>query len=257
MKRIYIDSHGSKINGYLFVPSSWCSPQKLPCVIIAPGGEGIINMIEKKENIVPSAIDGLLDLARSLQYSGFIVMAYDGRGMGGYHEQLPRSEGERTNHDINLEDVEAVLDFLETIECIDKNRIGAFGQSVGGAAIAFQAAKDERLKSLVLWGTPPSYTTCVNEGIIDLKKKGLDPNCELMDIEKTLLYLHQPVMLAGGSEDKKYFRLDKQKKNFDELIKSKIVSLILFKDFKHRIDACYPGFQALTSILVGWFKSTL
>jgi dienelactone hydrolase len=271
MKRVHFNSHGCNLNGYLFVPDNWLSPQRFPCVLVVPGGHGLINRIKthvvervdeegkKKTTEVPisSAIDGLLDLSRSLQHSGFAVLAYDGRGMGGEHSQLPRSEGERKEQKVSQEDVKAALDYLQTVDCIDSNRIGAFGQSVGGAAIAYQAIEDDRLKSLVLWGTPPSYTECVADKRLNLTRTGLDPNSKLLDIYEIISAIRQPVLLAGGSEDRDYFRPEDQQRNFDGLKSSSIVSMLVVKGFEHRIDACYPSFPTLVRLLAGWFTATL
>jgi dienelactone hydrolase len=263
MRAVQFKSHGCSLRGYLFLPETWIAPQKLPCVCLVPGAYGLINRIKSRttetgEQVpIPSAIDGLIDLSRALRANGFIVFAYDGRGMGGYHPQLPKSEGERREQKVSQEDVEAALDFLETIEAIDPSRIGAFGQSVGGAAIAFQAAEDKRLKSLVLWGTPPSYTECVKNGIIKLEKSGLGSASAFLDIEKVLPALKQPVLLAGGSDDSEFFNLDFQSRNLESLASSNNVFLLLVKGVEHRIDACYPSFSILVSLLTGWFRTTL
>jgi len=271
MKRVHFESHGFKLNGYLFAPETWLSPQRLPCVLVVPGGHGLINRIKtrpvekidkdgnKKTVEVPisSAIYGLLDLSKGLQQNGFVVFAYDSRGMGGEHSQLPKSEGERKKQKVSQEDVEAALDYLQNVECVDNNRIGAFGQSVGGAAIAYQAVEDKRLKSLILWGTPPSYTECVADKRLDITRTGLDPNSKLLDIHEIISSINQPVLLAGGSDDEDYFRHQDQQRIFDGLKSSSIVSMLLLKGFEHRIDACYPAFPSLVNLLAGWFKATL
>jgi dienelactone hydrolase len=263
MRKIQFESHGCKLNGYLFIPDTWICPQKLPCICIVPGGHGLVNKIKttKDQNgneiYISSAVDGLLDLSRGLQSHGFVAFAYDSRGMGGEHPQLPKSEGKRNEQKVSQEDVEAALNFLETINCVDQNRIGAFGQSVGGAAIAYQSVEDKRLKSLVLWGTPPSYDECVKNGILKLEKTGLNPKSKLLNIDEIIGLIRQPVLLAGGSEDKNFFNLNQQQRNFNGLNSSKIVSLLMMKDFEHRIDACYPIFPVLVSFLNGWFRSTL
>src|SRR6185369_11100281 len=108
----------------------------------------------------------LPNLSGALQSVGFLVFTYDGRGSGGFHPQFPKSEGKRTEQRVTREDLAAALDFIETLDEVDTNRIGAFGESVGGAAVAFQAAEDNRLKSIALWGTPTSYSDCVRRGTL-------------------------------------------------------------------------------------------
>lgn len=266
MKCVQFNSNGCKLNGYLFIPPTWIAPQQLPCILIVPGGHGLINKIKTKkilkdgfEKDVPisSAIDGLLDLARVFQNNGYVVFAYDSRGMGGEHSQLPKSEGKRDEQKISQEDVKAALDYLQSVRCVDNERIGAFGQSVGGVAIAYQAIEDKRLKSLILWGTPPSYAECVADKRIDLKKTGIKEGSKLLDLKEIISLIEQPVLLAGGSMDKDFFRYDEQRQNFDGLQSSSAVSMLLIKGFEHRIDACYHAFPMLTNFFVGWLKSTI
>jgi len=177
--------------------------------------------------------------------------------MGGVHSQIPSSEGERNEQKMSQEDVKAALDYLQTVKCVDIDRIGAFGQSVGGAAIAYQAVEDKRLKSLVLWGTPPSYSECLVDKRLDISQTGINTNSKLLDIQEIIPLISQPVLLAGGSEDKYFFRHEDQLRNFDGLKSSSTVSILLLKDLGHRIDACYPAFPILVNFLTGWFNATL
>jgi dipeptidyl aminopeptidase/acylaminoacyl peptidase len=89
----------------------------------------------------------LLDEARLLAAAGFGVLALDLPGQGLSAGHTTWGEGERLA-------VGAALGWLASREEIDPARIGAFGLSFGGYVLLQAAARDPRIRAVVLASTP-------------------------------------------------------------------------------------------------------
>jgi dipeptidyl aminopeptidase/acylaminoacyl peptidase len=85
--------------------------------------------------------------ARLLGAAGFGVLALDWPGHGESDGEINWSEGERRA-------LAAALDWLSARADVDPARIGAYGFSMGGYVLCQVAARDPRIKAVVLAGTP-------------------------------------------------------------------------------------------------------
>lgn len=255
IQEVIIYSEGCKMYGTMYTPSPK-TIKKYPCVCIAPGGSGRIYTVPG------GTYYGLEELAQELAKKGFITLTYDGRGQG-----LPpkRSEGKRTCHKDAQIDLHAALDFLSKYPSVDETRIGVFGQCAGGTAAAFESAQNNtKIKSLILWGTPPSFTRCLENGRLQeamerCKERGTayGESFEVLDAEDIIDKIAQPILIAGGSEDKKYFLIDEQRCLFERATKSKNIMILWVGRTPHRFSSAHSSFQALLEIFASWFLATL
>ncbi|UJF35925.1 alpha/beta hydrolase family protein [Paenibacillus hexagrammi] len=84
--------------------------------------------------------------AREFSKMGYLVLRFDYGGCG-------ESTGDygAGGLDVLIEQTRSVIDYALTIECVDLSRVILVGHSLGGATALLTAAKDHRVKTLVLW----------------------------------------------------------------------------------------------------------
>ncbi|MEW9698778.1 alpha/beta hydrolase family protein [Paenibacillus sp. SI8] len=84
--------------------------------------------------------------AREFSSQGYLVLRFDYGGCG-------ESTGDYGTGglDVLIEETRSVIDYALTIDCVDLSRVILVGHSLGGAAALLTAAKDHRVKTLVLW----------------------------------------------------------------------------------------------------------
>jgi pimeloyl-ACP methyl ester carboxylesterase len=94
-------------------------------------------------------------IGRLLAEQGFASLICDFRGSG-----ISDGEWADTTFTSQLSDAEAILDFACTLEGINKGEIGVLGHSQGGLIGSYLAARDKRVRSLVLWApvANPAFT---------------------------------------------------------------------------------------------------
>jgi dipeptidyl aminopeptidase/acylaminoacyl peptidase len=85
--------------------------------------------------------DEMLPVADELHGAGFSVFTYDQRGCG-------KSSGEVTFGGREQDDLLSVVDYLASRPDVDRERIGAFGFSMGGSTTLLAAARDPRIKAV-------------------------------------------------------------------------------------------------------------
>lgn len=115
--------------------------QRMPLVVINHGFIG--NRI---------GVDRLFVLAaRKLAKNGYLVVRFDYAGCG-------ESEGVYGEQGLEsmIAQTRSVLDYALSLDCVDPQRVTLLGHSLGGAVALLTAAKDRRVKSLVLW-SPVAY----------------------------------------------------------------------------------------------------
>lgn len=158
-----------QLYGILHIPDV-LEDKKLPAVIICHG----FNQ--------HSQHDLVWNLSNFLFSSGFVVLRFDFHGHG-------NSEGTFEHHTFSqqIDDLQSAVEFLAKIKEIDCNRIGVFGQGIGGNVAISTVARDEKIKSekigstikaLVLQGTRANMeehvmTNLADHEIVELEKKGL------------------------------------------------------------------------------------
>jgi fermentation-respiration switch protein FrsA (DUF1100 family) len=89
----------------------------------------------------------VLPEVRALVAQGFGALLFDWPGHGESEGEVHWQEGERKA-------LGAAIDWLSAREEVDRQRLGAFGFSMGGYVVAQVAATDNRLRAVALAGTP-------------------------------------------------------------------------------------------------------
>lgn len=249
--------------GILFFPDSHHTSIRYPVIGFIPGATGYkipLNKINTRNEVGY----GLMKMARVFTNGGYAVFAYNGRGQG-------RSEGKRTSQKETLEDAMVAIDYLVgRIDLIDPSKVGLFGPSVGGAGALYVASQKSNIRSIALWNSPPSWSNAKRDGRL---KRTLEGQWKLSSSTKTLddfigdfgtvdpidylESIHQPVMIAGGSEDTDYYRDEEQNQIIKGLKDSSQVIFLKLKGFPHRLLPESPLFDTFVQILLSWFKSTL
>lgn len=84
--------------------------------------------------------------AREFSSNGYMVLRFDYSGCG-------ESSGDygTTTFDSLIQQTRTVLNYALSIDCVDPKRVILLGHSLGGAVSILTAAKDKRVKTLVLW----------------------------------------------------------------------------------------------------------
>jgi uncharacterized protein len=84
--------------------------------------------------------------ARRFSEQGYLVLRFDYGGCG-------ESTGDygAGGLDTLIDETRSVLDYACGLDIVDISRISAIGHSLGGAVAVLTAARDSRIKSLVLW----------------------------------------------------------------------------------------------------------
>ncbi|MFD0697072.1 alpha/beta hydrolase family protein [Paenibacillus sp. GCM10027628] len=84
--------------------------------------------------------------AREFSSQGYLVLRFDYGGCG-------ESTGDygAGGLDVLIDQTRSVIDYALTIDCVDLSRVVLVGHSLGGATALLTAAKDHRVKTLVLW----------------------------------------------------------------------------------------------------------
>lgn len=110
--------------------------QKMPLVIICHGFVGSRLGVDRL----------FVNAARDLAKSGYLVVRFDYAGCG-------ESEGMYGENGLDsmIDQTRSILDYGLSLDCVDPLRVTLIGHSLGGAAALLTAAKDKRVKSLVLW----------------------------------------------------------------------------------------------------------
>ncbi|KAA3637204.1 MAG: alpha/beta fold hydrolase, partial [Bacteroidetes bacterium] len=131
--------NGSKISALLFLPDSLEEDSKTPAIVLTPPNTGV------KEQTA-----GLY--AEKLSKKGFITLAFDPRGFGnsGSHPVLFDLKRQ-------IEDVRSSIDFISSLQLVDKENLFNMGICVGAPISTYETAGDERIKAQVM--ISPVYLT--------------------------------------------------------------------------------------------------
>lgn len=134
-KAVEIQSRNLTLRGMLHVPDG--AAGKLPVVCIFHGFTG--NKME------PHFI--FVKLSRMLEARGIASVRFDFGGSG-------ESDGDFKDMTISneLEDAKSILNYVKTLDFVDKNNIGILGLSMGGAIGSMLAGEcKEDIRALCLW----------------------------------------------------------------------------------------------------------
>ena len=123
--------NGIKVAANLYLPADFDETKKYPAVTCAHPNGG------SKEQV-----SGLF--AQRLAEMGYVAIAADARYQGG-SEGTPRNRDYPSNR---IEDISGMVDYLESLPYVDKNRIGSLGICGGGGYTLAAAQIDKRIKAV-------------------------------------------------------------------------------------------------------------
>jgi dipeptidyl aminopeptidase/acylaminoacyl peptidase len=124
-------SEGVRLSGDLFLPDGLRVGEKRAGVVLCHGYTGVRNLY-------------LPDTAKALTDAGYVVLTFDYKGWG--DSDGPKS---RLSPYGRVIDSQAALTFLGAQPMVDKDRLGIYGTSYGGATVVWTAAVDPRVKAVV------------------------------------------------------------------------------------------------------------
>ncbi len=136
IKPLAFKNQGQQLIGILHIPDELKSGMKAPGILMLHGFTG--NRTEAHRLFV--------HVARSLCDSGYVVLRFDFRGSGD-------SDGEFEDMTLpgEVSDAERALTFLIRHRCVDGERVGVIGLSMGGRVAAILTSLDRRVKFAVLY----------------------------------------------------------------------------------------------------------
>lgn len=136
----YSKTDGIMLSGTLTLPDN---KDKVPAVVLIHGSGPHNRDLEFGDHKL------FKDLAEYLSGKGIAVLRYDKRGVG-------KSKGQFIGYDLDnyKNDGIAGVEYLKTIDKIDKSKIGAIGLSEGGIVVQMMANSCNDINFAVLLGSP-------------------------------------------------------------------------------------------------------
>jgi uncharacterized protein len=146
----------------------------------------------------------LLPEARALKQRGFGVLSFDLPGHAESDGVIQWGEGERIA-------LRAALDFVSERKDVDPARMGSLGFSLGGYVLAQVAAADQRVRGVVLAGTPSDPTEQAQfqhrrwsllsqlPALFALRQGGMNLEVRARDFVERIA--PRPLLVVSGTED--------------------------------------------------------
>ena len=129
IEQVEFNSEGAMLRGLLLRPDSRAQP---PVVIMAHGTSATIHMVAD-------------EYAEVFRRNGLAVLLYDHRNLGA-SDGKPRQE---INPWIQCRGYRDAIDFVQTLDGVDRDRIGLWGDSYSGGEVMVVGAIDERVTAIV------------------------------------------------------------------------------------------------------------
>lgn len=148
-RAVSFENDGQTLCGILTLPETGDRP--FPVVLLLHGFLGHMNDLE-----VRGTGGSMYEMtAEHLAGAGLASLRFDFRGSG-----ISEGSWEETTFSGQISDTIAAISFLESLPEIDKRKIAVLGLSQGGLVAACVAARDVRVRSVVLWSAVaiPVYT---------------------------------------------------------------------------------------------------
>ncbi len=268
---VHFENEGLNLIGTLAMPET---DAPVPLVLLFHGFKG-----ERDELPVVNTEEGMYSrTARLFAERGVASLRIEFRGSG-------ESEGlwEDTTFTGQVSDAIAALDFAQTLDGVDPDRIGIIGLSQGGLVGAITAGQDARVKSLVLWSAAANpASNFANILSADIIKSGLElPDGEALAItlpwgEETsmkrgfyeelftvdpvaaITSYSGPMLVVVGSRDTTVFPMPQQGEIFLKYHEGEEALLVL--DGDHVFDVLATGPEVLDEAIfssLAWFMVTL
>ena len=140
---VSIPAAGFNLAGTLTMPAAAAGRMRHPAVVLVAGSGPV------DRDATVAGIPIFSQLAGALAGQGFVVLRYDKRGVG---QSGGRTET-ATLRDY-ADDLIAAVRWLEKRRDVDKRRLAAAGHSEGAAVAMLAAAREKKIKSLVLVAAP-------------------------------------------------------------------------------------------------------
>ena len=131
-KTVQFYSENIPVAGLMFVPDDLSPGETRPGIVMCHGFTAV------KELILP-------EIARHLVGLGYVVLTFDYRFLGA-------SGGEPRRQIIPLqqiEDIRNAVTFLQNQPEVNSDRLGLFGESLGGANVSYAAGVEDRVRATV------------------------------------------------------------------------------------------------------------
>jgi pimeloyl-ACP methyl ester carboxylesterase len=126
-------SDGEKVSGTLTIPDGHAPSSGYPVVLLAHGFGSFRD-----------ELTGFVELADKFSERIYASLRFDFRGCG-----KSGQSGKVHPFPEWIEDMEAAIDFVGTLDEMDHTRTGIVGMSVGGGVVCWTGAIDPRVKSIV------------------------------------------------------------------------------------------------------------
>ena len=156
--RLYILSHllkGKRHYGAVIIPGK-VSAEKIPVVIMATGGDGVHTQFDITQDFTHHAVRFPQFLGPALDDKFMVVIpSFRGQQLIIGDKKYP-SEGKVSDafHGAATDALAFLNVVLNAFDIADKKRIGIFGGSRGGAVALLAAARDKRIKRVVVVAAP-------------------------------------------------------------------------------------------------------
>lgn len=131
-------SSGHRIKGWLALPPSRESVTHYPAIIFNRGGTGPRGALTD---------EGAMSMIGYYSSWGYVCVASNYRGTGG-------SEGAEEWGDGDVDDAMACIPLLDSLDYVDKHRMGLVGGSRGGMMAYMMLTRTKRFRAAVTFGAP-------------------------------------------------------------------------------------------------------
>lgn len=132
VKKVNFSSEGENLVGDLYLPDNYDPNKQYPAIIVSGSWTTV------KEQMA-----GLY--AQKLANQGFIALAFDFRNFGESEGQMRFHE----NPEHKVEDIKNAVTFVQNLDIVDNDKVGALGICAGSMYTLMAASEDERIKSVV------------------------------------------------------------------------------------------------------------
>lgn len=157
---------------------------------------------------------GYVSMAESFAKAGIASIRMDFRGSG-----TSKADYQDYNISTALNDVGAVMQYIQQSSELDADRIGIMGWSQGGTMALFEAAQNDKIKSVLTWAAATDLTGIItNEMYEEAKKQGYAelkfdwrPSLKLglkwmdevkqADIYSSIANIKAPILAINGEKD--------------------------------------------------------
>jgi hypothetical protein len=193
VNRVTFKSENETMAGNLYLPASYKQGNKLPVILIV----GPFTQVKEQ---IPAKY------AEKMMEGGFAAFGFDFR-FWGESGGTPRSFESPKD---KITDIKNAVTFLETIDAIDKDRMGAIGVCFGAGYVAEVVSSDKRIKA---WGTVAAWLNDEENLVKLFTKPTLDYRDSLSmaadkNYKKTGKMEYAPAYEVGNKKAAMFFTVD-------------------------------------------------